>query len=196
MTANMTQLTPQQLARRYKDFLRVIFQHYCKVSYATGQDPTFQQIMHKTTVMTINKFMIFSKDFQLSKLAKTVNRAFLIELFKKNAECYKEMCFEQFEDVIGKLAEMMFGESAKQNNNQFMQEPPQVDGVPVSLMKMLDFMEISNARKFREKMRKLNIQYRQGPRTNAQMKLVPDGYKFKFTSNNGKSAQQVKQQLQ
>ncbi len=36
-------------------------------------------------------------------------------------------------------------------------------------------------------MRKLNIQYRVGPKTNAELKVVPEGYKFKFTSNNGKS---------
>lgn len=36
-------------------------------------------------------------------------------------------------------------------------------------------------------MRKLNIQYRIGPKTNAELKVVPEGYKFKFTPTNGKS---------
>ena len=49
--------------------------------------------MHKTTIMTINKFMMFSKDFEIAKLHPTINRAFLIEIFKKNSECYKEMSF-------------------------------------------------------------------------------------------------------
>jgi hypothetical protein len=55
------------------------------------------------------------------------------------------------------------------------------------MVKMLDFLEISTAKKFREKMKRLNIQYRAGPKTNAEMKVVPDGYRFKFATNNGKS---------
>ena len=42
-------------------------------------------------------------------------------------------------------------------------------------------------------MKKLNIAYRAGPKTNAELKVVPDGYRFKFTSNNGKSEEQMKQ---
>lgn len=45
-------------------------------------------------------------------------------------------------------------------------------------------------------MKRLNIQYRSGPKTNAEMKVVPEGYKFKFTSNNGKSEEQVKQEVE
>jgi hypothetical protein len=46
--------------------------------------------------MTINKFMMFCKDFEVGKIDKSLNRNFLVELFKKNSECYKEMSFEQF----------------------------------------------------------------------------------------------------
>ncbi len=42
-------------------------------------------------------------------------------------------------------------------------------------------------------MKKLNIQYRMGPKTDAEVKKVPLNYKFKFSSNNGKSEEQVKQ---
>ena len=44
-------------------------------------------------------------------------------------------------------------------------------------------------------MKKLNIQYRTGPKTNAELKIVPEGYKFKFTANNGKMEEQIKQEL-
>ncbi len=44
-------------------------------------------------------------------------------------------------------------------------------------------------------MKKLNIQYRLGTKTNAELK-VPEGYRFKFTSNNGKSEEQVKQEIE
>jgi hypothetical protein len=63
LTSNPNELNIEQLSKKYKDYLKVIFDHYCKASYATGQDPTFEQIMHKTTIMTINKFMMFCKDF-------------------------------------------------------------------------------------------------------------------------------------
>ena len=32
---------------------------------------------------------------------------------------------------------------------------------------MLDFMDMSTAKRFKEKMKRLNIQYRAGPKTNA-----------------------------
>jgi hypothetical protein len=62
-TSGPNEFSLEYISKKYKDYLRVIFEHYCKISYATGQDPTFEQIMHKTTIMTINKFMVFCKDF-------------------------------------------------------------------------------------------------------------------------------------
>ena len=61
---------------------------------------------------------------------------------------------------------------------------------------MLEYMDISTPRRFKEKMKRLNIQYRAGPKTNAELKVVPEGYKFKFVANNGKSEEQVKQEVQ
>ena len=55
------------------------------------------------------------------------------------------------------------------------------------MVRMLEYLDIQTAKKFREKMKKLNIQYRAGPKTNAEMKVVPDGYRFKFTANTGTS---------
>lgn len=54
--------------------------------------------------MTMNKFMIFCKDFEIAQVItptqskyKNMNiRQSLMEIFKKNAECYKEMSFNQF----------------------------------------------------------------------------------------------------
>lgn len=57
----------------------------------------------------------------------------------------------------------------------------------VEMVKLLELCELSTAKKFKEKMKRLNIQYRAGPKTNAELKVVPEGYRFKFTSNNGKS---------
>lgn len=58
---------------------------------------------------------------------------------------------------------------------------------------MLEYCELTTPKKFREKMKKLNIQYRTGPKTNAELKIVPDNYRFKFIANNGKSEEQVRQ---
>lgn len=79
------------------------------MSYATGSDPTFEQIQQKTQIMTINKFMIFCKDFGILGL-KTVNRSALVELFKKNAKFYKEMNLEQFVQALRKISEIMYAE--------------------------------------------------------------------------------------
>jgi hypothetical protein len=54
--------------------------------------------------------MMFCKDFDISKVAPNINRNFLVEIFKKNSECYKEMSLEQFCDVIKKLANIGFSE--------------------------------------------------------------------------------------
>lgn len=52
--------------------------------------------------------MIFSKDFEIAKINEVFNRNYLIEVFKKNSECYKEMSFEQFCDVIKKIANVSY----------------------------------------------------------------------------------------
>ncbi len=57
-----------EVTKNYREYLNTIFDHYCRMSYATGNDPTFEQIQLKTQVMTINKFMIFCKDFGIVKL--------------------------------------------------------------------------------------------------------------------------------
>lgn len=59
----MTPLNNNQpsIGKNYREYLLTIFEHYCRMSYATGNDPTFEQIQQKTQVMTINKFMVFCK---------------------------------------------------------------------------------------------------------------------------------------
>lgn len=78
------------MTKSYREYLSIVFDHYCRMSYATGNDPTFEQIQQKTQVMTINKFMIFCKDFGIVKL-NGMNRNILVEMFKKNSEFYKDM---------------------------------------------------------------------------------------------------------
>ena len=64
-----------------------------------GQDPTFDQIQHKSQTMTVNKFMIFCRDFAIVKLPN-INRAVLVDAFKRNSECFKEMNLKQFTEVL------------------------------------------------------------------------------------------------
>ena len=59
--------------------------------------------------MTINKFMIFCKEFGIIKLSN-MSRNGLVEMFKKNAEYFKEMNFEQFMKVLCKIALIVFGD--------------------------------------------------------------------------------------
>lgn len=51
---------------------------------------------------------MFCKDFEISKISEKFNRSFLVEIFKKNSECYKEMSFEQFDEVLRKIANLGF----------------------------------------------------------------------------------------
>lgn len=95
------------------------------------------------------------------------------------------MSFEQFIDVFKKLAEVAFNGIPKPIG--INSENTSSDHISEDLVKLLEFCEIATAKKFKDKMKKLNIQYRLGQKTNAELKVVPDGYKFKFASNNGKS---------
>jgi hypothetical protein len=54
--------------------------------------------------------MMFCKDFDIGKISPAVNRPFLVEIFKKNSECYKEMSFDQFDTVLKKLSEIGFAD--------------------------------------------------------------------------------------
>lgn len=57
--------------------------------------------------MTINKFMIFCKEFGIVKL-NGITRQGLVEIFKKNSEFYKEMNLEQFITVLLKIAGIVY----------------------------------------------------------------------------------------
>ena len=52
--------------------------------YGTANDPTFDHIHYKTHAMTINKFMIFCREFGVFQLAGA-SRKLLTEIFKKNS---------------------------------------------------------------------------------------------------------------
>lgn len=60
--------------------------------------------------MTINKFMIFCKDFGILG-GKSVSRTILVELFKKNAKFYKEMNEEQFINSLKKIADLLYSDN-------------------------------------------------------------------------------------
>lgn len=148
------------------------------MSYATGNDPTFEQIQQKTQVMTINKFMIFCKEFGIVKL-NDMSRQNLVEIFKKNLEFYKEMSFQQFMAVLVKISFLVYspefqGEQS-QNSKQFEQ--------------LLLFLEVNNFTAFKKKIQALNISYRArvSNQGNQQKKILPSNYKFKFTAAGGKS---------
>lgn len=71
------------------------------------------------------------------------------------------MSYEQFCDVMKKLSEI--GVESKQVEGN--EEEKQL--LPSEMVKFLEFCEMDTSKKFREKMKKLNIAYRAGPKTNA-----------------------------
>jgi hypothetical protein len=95
--------------------LEVLFDYYCKQSYATGKNPTFDRIQYETNILNVNKFMVFCKDFELLHTgAKSDESGYdypkmaeLVEIFKKHSENYKDMNFEQYKRALEKIAEKM-----------------------------------------------------------------------------------------
>lgn len=85
--------------------------------------------------MTMNKFMMMSRDFELIG-TDAMKMQDMVEVFKKHAENYKEMDFDGFCKALGKVAEMMF-----QGNSD----------------KLYEHMEINTEGKFREKAKKLGV---------------------------------------
>lgn len=136
--------------------------------------------------MTINKFMIFCKDFAIVKL-NSITRHSLVEIFKKNSECYKEMNFDQFLTVLLKISYLVYSpdseEPPTQKSRQFEQ--------------LLLFLEVNNFAAFRKKIQLLNISYRGGQGPQGQVrKVVPANYKFKFIQESTPPDSDPKEQLE
>lgn len=58
--------------------------------------------------MNIQKFFLFSKEFNLMEGEKKLTRDDLVEVFKKNANYSKELYLQDFEKIIFKLSEKLY----------------------------------------------------------------------------------------
>ena len=76
------------ITNKYEENLKIIFQHYCRLSCPGGSDLTFDEIHHKGQFMNINKFMVFVREFMINKLSG-ISRTLLMEIFKKNSSLYQ-----------------------------------------------------------------------------------------------------------
>jgi hypothetical protein len=77
-------------------FIKKTFSHLCKQSYIGG-GKTFDQISQSADIMTLNKWMVFCKEFDfLSKLKKKV----LVDIFQQTTLNKPQMSQQQFLDAL------------------------------------------------------------------------------------------------
>ena len=129
-----------------------MFDYYCKQSYATGKNATFDRIKHESNILTMNKFMMFCRDFVIiagsskhehEQQTELVKMADLVEIFKKNSTNYKEMSLQQFNEALSKIAERMFPDT----------EPT------ASISSFQAYLGVNDEASFREQAKKLKIPY-------------------------------------
>lgn len=128
--------------------LETVFDFYCKQSYATGKNATFDRIKHESNILTMNKFMLFCRDFAVISGSKQDNEEVellkmpdLVEIFKKHSINHKEMTFQQFTEALQKIAERMFPSNE------------------ASLSQLHNYMGVNDEANFREQVRRLKIPY-------------------------------------
>lgn len=96
--------------------LEEIFKHYCTHVFRTGKHMTFERLEYEKVHMTIERFFLFLKDFELTvanidtKNREVVDKQNVITTFKKVSSNARELSFEEFIQVIEKLAILYWDE--------------------------------------------------------------------------------------
>lgn len=73
--------------------LRYLFHEFCKQSYVGGAQATFDQISQSAEFMTLNKWMVFCKEFHLTK---SLSNREAIQIFKTATEERSSMTLPEF----------------------------------------------------------------------------------------------------
>ena len=113
---------------------------------------TFERMQHESNILNIHKYMIWCKDFKVVGQVPTPN---LMDIFKKAAQNYKEMDFQNFMAGLEKIASIMF-KSKKVNKQEEMEK----------------FLHVSTDQDFREKCKELNISIRPSVSSNKRVKIA------------------------
>lgn len=92
-----------------------IFAFYSKQQFLLGRFPTFEEIHKNLEILTLSKYLMFCKDFELiqhSSNPKTSGTSLQVfqEIFKKHSDYVREMHLYQFSQSLSDIAEVYFTE--------------------------------------------------------------------------------------
>lgn len=91
----------------YYHQFKIIFSHYCKFTIENEhkRTNTFDDVSQALQKLTINRFMLFCREFDIIKTLEfkrkteqnpTMSKEFLMKAFKKNAHLQKYLSFDSF----------------------------------------------------------------------------------------------------
>lgn len=86
-----------------KKNLKEIFEFYCKKSYK--EEVSFEKIHCETTIMNLQKYFLFCKEFKMFNLLKRNDMA---EIFKLFAIKHSFLDLETFQELILKVAKIAY----------------------------------------------------------------------------------------
>lgn len=87
-----------------------IFKHYCTHIFRTGRYMTFERLEYERVHLTMDRFFVFLKDFELilmevkGKKEEVVDKNNIITIFKKISSNSKDLRFEEFVSCLERLA--------------------------------------------------------------------------------------------
>ena len=92
-----------------------IFLFYSKQQFLLGRFPTFEEINKNLEILTLSKYLMFCKDFELfqnSSNPKTSETSLQVfqEIFKRHSDYVREMHLYQFSQSLSDIAEVYFTE--------------------------------------------------------------------------------------
>lgn len=119
--------------------LEEIFRHYCTHIFRVGKHMTFERLEYEKVHMTIERFFVFLKDFELTvgvfgdnaKPRQVVPKASIVMLFKKISPNAKDLTFQQFIECIEKLAVVY-----EDNYNNILYQPKEKVHIAPGLKKI------------------------------------------------------------
>lgn len=97
-TGTLDGITPGNGSIKKKEYgmnvkLRKIFEFYAKMQLLVGNSPTFADVAKGNGCLNLGKFMKFCKDY---KVGGKVSRSYITDIFKRNAECARQMSYTDF----------------------------------------------------------------------------------------------------
>ena len=104
--------------------LEEVFKHYCTNVFRIGKHMTFDKLEYDRIHMTIQRFFLFLRDFQLTmahidgKSREVLDKIEIIKVFKKISSNARVLSFEEFIQSLERLALMYWEEKDNWHKKQ------------------------------------------------------------------------------